>query len=226
MKKNHDALSDADLTYISQSLDSLIPEVGLFAACTTIIQNLMQCYDETQLAAFFKSHERFFPLLSPLSKIVFGNKVDTYITGILSQLAPLFASKKRVLCIGCEAAILDIATRQFEDVQFHVIPHSTDANFSRIESNYGPNVTVHDSFEVSRIYGRDCILLAFGYGLSRNKFYTYPVFCRVVGNDTRQGFARLALAGMCEKPFERHPYELSEIDFQVMSHIFLPWGPL
>ena len=219
-------ISEEDIANVKQAvnqvLNSLVPELGYYATCASIIQELMRFYDKDSLSNFFKSEGRDFPVLALLAETIFRGGIDFCVNGIIEQVSPLLTSNKsRVLCVGCEAAILDIAVRQFEDVHFYVIPHSPEANLSRIEANYGKNITFcESSINVLEIGGAECVLLAFGYGVSRKSFFAYPVFHRIISDDTRQVFSRLVLAGLCDEEFQYHPFELSMVDINVMTNVF------
>jgi len=214
--------TNIDTQAVMQALQTMMPELGYFAACTAVLQE-MRYRNKDRLEAFFQLNGRNIPVLEALAKNVFEGNAEAYIKAILEKMSPVVTKKSRVLLIGCETAILDLMVRQFPQIQFHVILHSSDANLLRIEANYCERkVTIHETFEVSSICGTDCMLLAFGYGVSRNRFFTYPIFHRIVGHDSRQEFARLGLVGLSNEQFRHHPFELTEVNSDVMTDIFLP----
>lgn len=217
-------VDDTDLQQaFCQALNALYPELGYFAASTAIVQEVMRLCGEERLMEFFASQGSDLPPILPaLSQIVFDHAIEACVKSLLQQISPIVAQKRKILCVGCETAILDVLVKRFKNVHFHVVLHSPEADANRIESNYGTNFTAHESTDVPLIFGADSMLLAFGYGVASRRFFTYPIFHSVLTADSRLCFAKIVLAGLCtEKNFFRYPSELSEVSVNVMSHIFL-----
>ncbi|NLH17950.1 MAG: hypothetical protein GX455_15345 [Phycisphaerae bacterium] len=204
---------------IARAYEMLSVEMGHVAAATAIYEQIIDHYGSERARWFLKANGRAFPILAAMADEDGANRIRKRIHDITIRLSALILNKTDIVCIGAEAAWLDMAAPMHLDKVFHVVPHSGDADLDRFLSNYGDNVRIHDSVNLSHLYGTTSVIVTFAFGVTEHTFYTYPVTCRICGQDIRQAFSELIALDMIDCPLRFYPNDLVEIATDEMTHV-------
>lgn len=205
---------------IERAYAMLAVEVGHIAAATAIYEKVVAHFGLDNARWFLQRNGRAFPILSALADENSTQRINKRICNLNDQLSPLLRNKTDIVCVGSEAAWLDIATAMYVDKTFHVVPHSSDADHDRFLSNYGDNVLIHDSVDLTHLYGTTSVIVTFAFGVTKYTFQTYPVVYRICGRDTRQAFSELIALDIVDSSLRFYPADLVEIATDEMTHIF------
>ncbi len=206
-----------DQKAITRAYTMLSVEMGHVAAATAIYEQLLAHYGADNARWFLQRNGRAFPVLSAMAYEVGTQRIDKRIRGINELLASFLEHKTDIVCIGAETAWLDIATTTYTDKSFHIVPHSNDADLDRLLSNFGENVRIHDSVDLTRLYGTTSVIVTFAFNVTEHSFFTYPAAYRVCGLDTRQAFSELIALDLIDSPLRFHPPDLVEMDTDEMT---------
>lgn len=204
---------------IARAYAMLSVEMGHMAASAAIYEQIVDHYGSESARWFLQRNGRAFPILSTMADDDGTPRIKKCISDINNQLSMLLRNKTKILCIGAEAAWLDIAAPMHLDKTFYVVPHSSDADLDRFLSNYGENVQIHNSVDLAHLYGTDSVIVTFAFGVTDHTFYTYPVTYRFCGRDTRQAFSALIALDIVGSPLRFCPADLVEIATDEMTHV-------
>jgi len=204
---------------VARAYNMLAQEAGHVTAMCAIYDQVVNHSEKGDVRPFLEMNWRTLPLLSSMVDTDGSNRIRKRIKHVCNQLLPILENKRDIICIGTETAWLDVVTTQQEhkDKIFHIVPHSSDADLNRILANYGENVHIQNSFDLSHLYGSTSVIITFAFGISDYTFYTYPVVHRVCGRDTRQAFSDLIALDIIDSPLRFYPADLVEIDVDEMT---------
>jgi hypothetical protein len=205
---------------IERAYAMLAVEMGHLAAAIAIYEKIVEGYGPDSARWFLQRNGRAFPILSTMADEDGTQRISKRIHDLNDQLSPLLLNKTDIVVIGAEAAWLDIAAAIHVDKTFHVVPHSRDANLERFLSNYGENVRIHDSVDLSQLHGTTSIIVTFAFGVTEHTFYAHPVVYRICGRDTRQAFSELIALDIIGSPLRFYPTDLVEVAVNEMTLIF------
>jgi len=205
---------------IQRAYVMLAVEMGHIAAATAVYEQIVAHYGPDRARLILQRHGRAFPILSTMADEDGTRRVSKRIQDLNIQLSPLFRDKTDIVCIGGETAWLDAAADRYADKTFHVIPHSSAADLNRFLSNYGENVRVHDSVDLTHLYGTTSVIVTFAFGVTEHAFHTYPVTYRICGRDTRQAFSELIALDIVDSALRFYPADLVEMATDEMTHFF------
>lgn len=204
---------------ISRAYTMLAVEMGHVAAATALYEEIVDYHGLENARWFLKANGRAFPILAALADDDGTHRVRKRIYDLSDQLSVILRDKTDIVCIGAESAWLDIATQTYIDKTFHIVPHSSDANLDRFLSNYGENVRIHDSVDLTYLCGTTSVIITFAFGVTLYTFYTYPVAYRICGRDTRQSFSELIALDIIDRPLIFYPKDLVEVAAEEMTHV-------
>ncbi len=205
---------------ITRAYTLLAAEIGHIAASIAIYEQIVAHHGADSARWFLQRNGRDFPILSTLADEDGTQRISKRIRDLNDQLATLLRHKTDIVCIGTEAAWLDSAAIMYSDKTFHVVPHSSNADMDRFLSNYGKNVCVHDSVDLTRLCGTASVIVTSAFGVTEHTFHTYPVVYRICGRDTRQAFSELIALDIMDRPLRFYPADLVEIGTDEMTQIF------
>ncbi|MEW6427240.1 MAG: hypothetical protein AB1568_04300 [Thermodesulfobacteriota bacterium] len=209
----------AEKNAVSRAYSMLAVEMGHVAAAIALYEEIVDHFGLENARLFLKANGRAFPILSAMADNDGVHRVEKRINDLLDQLAVTLCDKTDIICIGAESAWLDVATQTCIDKLFHVVPHSRDANLDRFLSNYGRNVRIHDSVDLTHLCGTTSVIITFAFGVTPYAFYTYPVAYRICGRDTRQSFSELIALDLIDSPLRFYPNDLVEIASEEMTQV-------
>lgn len=204
---------------ISRAYKMLAQEVGHVMASIAFYEQIVRQYGAENARRFLQENGRAFPVLSIMGDEDGVHRIYKRIRDLNAQLYPILESKTDIVCIGAEAAWLDIVTHEYFGKTFHIVPHSINADLDRFLANYGDNVRIHNSVDLTHLYGTTSIVITFAFDVTDHTFLTYPVAHRVCGRDTRQSFSELIALDILESAFRFFPTDLVEIDCDEMTYI-------
>jgi len=204
---------------ISRAYTMLAVEMGHVAAATAMYEEIVNHYGLENACWFLKTNGRAFPILAAMADDDSAHRVRKRIYDISDQLSVILRDKTDIVCIGAVSGWLAIATQEHSDKTFHIVPHSNDANLDRFLSNYGENVRIHDSVDLTYLCGTASVIITFAFGVTSYTFYTYPVVYRICGRDTRQSFSELIALEIIDSPLMFYPNDLVEIAVDEMTHL-------
>jgi len=204
---------------INRAYSMLSVELGHMAAANAIYEQVVEHYGSEKARWFLQTNGRAFPILAAIANEDSPDRIRKRISDITVRLSALTIDKTDIVCVGAEVAWLDIAVRVHPDKVFHVIPHSANADLDRFLSNYGENVRINDSVNLSNLCGTNSVIVTFAFGFTDYTFNTYPLTSRICGQDIRQAFSALIALDMLECPLRFYPNELIEIATEEMTHV-------
>lgn len=214
----------SEVPAIARAYTMLASEMGHIAAATALYGEIAMHYGADAACWFLKANGRAFPILAALANEGGTHRIAKRINDVNGQLASILRDKESIVCVGAEAAWLDIAAPMYPEKTFYVVPHSPEADLERVVSNYAGNVRIHDSILLYPLYGSSSVIVTFAFGVAEDMFFTYPVVYRICGRDTRQTFSGLIALDILDCPLSFYPYDLVEIathDFtQVLSRSY------
>ena len=220
MNKGKTSRQDSEWTAIERAYTMLAHEVGHVMASTVIFSKIVANYGSENARHFLQNNGRAFPILSTMMYEDGPERIDRHIADLNKKLLPFFERKTDIVCIGAEAAWLDIAAAMYGNKTFHVVPHSSDADRDRFLSYYGENVRILNSVDLTHLYGTTSVIVTFAFGVTDHTFFTYPVVYRICGWDTRQSFSEIIALDIIESPLLFYPTDLVEVDIDEMTHVF------
>lgn len=217
MKKRTNPFREQDA--IARAYKMIAAEMGHVAAASAMHEQIVKHYGSESARWFLRKNSRAFPILAAMADDVDTSGISKCISDLNKKLSTLIRSKTDIICVGSEAAWLDVAAPMHPDKIFHVVPHSSDADCNRIISNYPDNVHLHDSIDLTCLSGTDSVIVIFAFGVSEHTFYTYRVTNRICGRDTRQMFSALIALDMIDCPLQFCPPDLVEIATDEITHL-------
>jgi hypothetical protein len=204
---------------ITRAYTMLAAEMGHVAAATALYEQIVKHHGSDKARWFLRTNGRAFPILAAMADEDGTHRIRKRINDLTNQLSILLSNKTDIVCIGAEAAWLDIAATMHGDKTFHIVPHSSHADLDRFLSNYGENVRIHDSVDLTHLYSTTSVIVTFAFGITEHTFYTYPIAYRICGRDTRQAFSELIALDLIDCPLNFYPSDLVEIATDEMTHI-------
>jgi len=209
----------SEINAIARAYMMLAAEMGHVAAAIALYEQIVIHHGPDKARWFLRTNGRTFPILAAMADEEGVHRIRRHINDLNDQLSIHFHNKTDIVCVGTEAAWLDIAAATHADKTFHIVPHSGDADLDRLLSNYGKNVRIHNSVDLHHLYSTTSVIVTFAFGVTCHTFYTYPAAYRICGQDTRQAFSKLIAIDILDCPLKFYPSDLVEIATSEMTHV-------
>jgi hypothetical protein len=203
---------------LDQAFLAVCGELGMTTASWLFVRAVARCSGDEGVAALIESVGGAFPVLEAVASgwLAGSRERGTDPTSVLDALG----NATRLVVVGIEASFLDSLVQRLDrGVKIATIAHSPFVvDWERVLDNYGGRIERVDLDTFQNWAGGRSVLLTFAYGRDDARTAVLPLWLRACGLDVRSQFRALVAWNVLDRPLERHPRWLVEIETDSFTH--------